>query len=139
PLADGSFSFQSWPEDWEPFLVEAFYVDPVTLNEYMGTTTFLLTNHDGATNVGNILLLQTFPATAGHVASADLDSDAIEDAVLTYPDAMFVWLAEGPSAVLATATPGEAAFGPVSIADLDGDGHKDLSVIRVGTTVPEVW
>src|SRR5688572_30239243 len=62
---DGTFFFDDYPEDWDPFFVEAFYIDPVTLIEYEGFTPLFLTNESGATDVGDIVLVQVFPATAG--------------------------------------------------------------------------
>jgi FG-GAP-like repeat len=138
-MADGTFKFDDYPEVWDPFFVEAFWIDPVTLNEYQGVSPSFLTNESGNTNIGDIVLVQTFPATAGNVVSAYLDGDGLEDFVGTYPDALFVWLSDGGLKLLATASLTAAPFGPIAISDLDGDGNKDLAVTRIGTPEPEVW
>jgi hypothetical protein len=138
---DGTFFFGGWPEHWSPFIVEAFYVDPVTLNEYFGNTPFILTNDDGPTDVGDIVLVQVFPATAGSntAVSADLDGDAVEDLAVAYPDALVVVLSKGGSRILATAGLDEPTFGPLTAADVDGDGLKDLAVTRIGTREKTVF
>jgi hypothetical protein len=138
-MADGTFKFDDYPEEWDPFFVDAFWVDPISLNEYSGVSPSFLTNESGATNIGDILLVQTFPATAGNIASAYLDGDGLEDFVGSYPDALFVLLSDGGTQLLATASPTEAPFGPITISDLDGDGNKDLSVTRIGTPESEIW
>jgi hypothetical protein len=142
--ADGTFFFPGWPEHFSPFAVEAFYVDPITLVEYFGNTPLILTNEDGLTDVGDIILVQVFPATAGtsgigNTASADFDGDSVEDLVVAYPHALVLVLSSAESKILAEAAPTDAPFGPVLAADLDGDGMKDLSVTRLGTPVPDVW
>jgi len=138
-MTDGTFKFDDYPEDWDPFFVEAFFVDPISLNEYTGVSPSFLTNESGATNIGDIILVQTFPATAGNVVSAYLDGDGLEDFVGTYPDSLFVLLSDGGLQLLAKASLTEAPFGPIAISDLDGDGNKDLAVTRIGTPEPEVW
>ena len=138
-MADGTFKFDDYPEDWDPFFVDAFWIDPISLNEYSGVSQSFLTNESGATNIGDILLVQTFPATAGNITSAYLDGDGLEDFVGSYPDSLFVLLSDGGTQLLATASPTEAPFGPIAIADLDGDGNKDLAVTRIGTPEPEIW
>jgi FG-GAP repeat len=140
-ILDGAFFFDNWPEHWSPFIVEAFYIDPVTLNEYQGSTPFILTNESGPTNVGDIVLVQTFPATAGGstVAPADLDGDSVDDLAATYPGAIVLCLSSGESRILAHARVTDPPFGPILAADLDGDGLKDLHVTRIGTPVKDVW
>jgi FG-GAP-like repeat len=138
-MTDGTFKFDDYPEEWDPFFVEAFWIDPISLNEYTGVSPSFLTNESGATNIGDILLVQTFPATAGNIQSAYLDGDGLEDFVGTYPDSLFVWLSDGGLQLLARASLTEAPYGPIAISDLDGDGNKDLAVTRIGTPDPEIW
>ena len=138
-MTDGTFKFDDYTEEWDPFFVEAFWIDPISLVEYTGVSQSFLTNESGNTNIGDILLVQTFPATAGNVVSAYLDGDGLEDFVGSYPDALFVLLSDGGLRLLATASLTEAPFGPIAISDLDGDGNKDLAVTRIGTAEPEVW
>jgi FG-GAP repeat len=138
--ADGTFFFPDWPEHFSPFAVEAFYVDPITLNEYFGNTPLILTNEDGVTDVGDIILVQVFPATAGNtVASGDFDGDSVEDLVASYPGALVLVLSSAESRILASAGLDEAPFGPLEAADIDGDRFRDLQVIRIGTRVKDVW
>lgn len=141
-ISDGTFVFAGWPENWTPFAVEAFYVDPVTLTEYFGNTPLILTNDHGATPVGDIVLVQTSPATAGGgstVVPADFDGDAVEDLAASYPGAIVLCLSSGESRILANAALDDPPFGPIVAADFDGDGVKDLQVTRIGTPVKDVW
>jgi hypothetical protein len=134
---DGTFIFDHFPEEWVPFFVEAFYIDPVTLNEYYGHTPFLDTEEHGPTDVGDIVLVQTFPATAGNGTTGDLDGDGTQDVAVAYPDQIVVALSSGESRVLTKTD--AASFVDIVAADVDGDGMKDLLVTRAGTTAPEVW
>jgi hypothetical protein len=132
---DGTFVFDDFPEDFEPFFVEAFYIDPVTLNEYEGVTPFFGTNNSGDTDVGDIVLVQTFPVTApgANNAKGHLDDDPIEDLAAASPAALVVMLSSGASRVVATADDEHGVFGAVAIQDLDGDGRMDLVVNRLGS------
>jgi hypothetical protein len=138
--ADGTFVFDDYPEDWDPFFIEAFYIDPVTLNEYKGVTPFLLTNSSGRTNVGDIVLVQTFPATAGvsQTAQGHLDGDTVEDLVVANPEWLAVWLSSGGTRVLDTAAGEGGPFGAVAIRDEDGDGVMDVAVDRPWTGAADV-
>ena len=137
--ADGTFLFQDYPEEWDPFFVEAFYIDPVTLNEYTGVTPFMLTNEDGDTDAGTIVLVQTFPATAGpHNARGDLDGDGIDDLALAFTDMLGVMLSSSESRILATAADHAGPFGTVAVRDEDGDGHLDVVVNRLGSGAIEI-
>jgi hypothetical protein len=89
----GDYEFDDWPEEWEPFLVRATYVQPGTGIIFKGASPYLDTDHDGDTEVPDIVLLATdsLPALGAQLAAsaaaptgvgfADLDGDGLLDAI----------------------------------------------------------
>jgi hypothetical protein len=130
---DGTFMLFDFDEFWEPFFVQALYVDPVTLDEYFGETVLFFTADEGSTDVGPINLELVVPLTQSgpHADVGNLDGDPIDDLAAVFPDALVVQMGSGAGGLVETELPEGQTFGTVSIEDVDGDGIADLSVTLV--------
>jgi hypothetical protein len=89
----GVYDFDDWPEEWEPFIVRATYVQPGTGIIFQGASPYMDTDHSGDTEVPDIVLFATdsapalgaqlsaSPPSGTGIGFADIDRDGRLDAI----------------------------------------------------------